>query len=558
MPAPNLDEILPSEIGGYRVVRVISRGTQAVMALLHADGETLVARIFRHHCATSTIDAEVAAHDVIRSADPALRDHVVALRDLVTLADGRTALLVDRVGGAQLATLLQNRRGALSLGEAVTLVAPLALAVDVAHRLGMTGVLTSLAAVRMTESGAPIVTRLSGALVGPPLPQRYHPMEPGYGADRAALQAIGVAVAHSVDQTHRAALIDALRSASAAGQLAFALFDLADPLPVHTTPTGEPVSGGATRSPSSTAPVALPLTGARVTTQQAGAAVTDPAPKSTRIDTGIGAVLDTLTALGLPQRFVEIASGGASRARLAAAAAFGNVRAMVRLSLKRRAVRSWSVRPRFAIVGGVGMAALVVAGLIIGAAGTPDAPSAITSRADSAAQHPADDAVHEQAHEPPRVLAPSPAAALKPAALSTAPETILHPQPEQWKGIVDALVGRWVECAARASASATNADSDTETESDAACFAAVVHVASAAARLAGEPDPRHALLQRWHEGARDSVVTENMGGAVLIDLVNTTAVTTSKTTSTTSTVTTAASLLVVRSEAGWRIRDVID
>jgi hypothetical protein len=58
------------------------------------------------------------------------------------------------------------------------------------------------------------------------------------------------------------------------------------------------------------------------------------------------------------------------------------------------------------------------------------------------------------------------------------------------------------------------------------------------------------LLQRWHEGARDAVVAENMGGAVLIDLVGTTAVTTSTTTT--------ASLLLVRSEAGWRVRDVLD
>jgi hypothetical protein len=554
MPVPNLDEILPSEIGGYRVVRVISRGTRAVMALLHADGETRVARIFLPHCATSTIDAEVAAHDVIRLADPALRDHVVALRDLVTLADGRTALLLDRVGGAQLATVLNGRQAALALGEAVTLVAPLALAVDVAHRLGMTGVLSSLEAVRMSVSGAPIITRLSGALVGPPLPERYHSMEPKYGADRAALEAVGVAVAQAVDKPHRAALIDVLRSAAAAGPLACALFDLADPLPVRTTPTGVLVSRAATKAPSSIAPVVLPSTGARATTQRAGAAVTDPAAKLTRIDTGIGTVLDTLTVLGLPQRFVETVSGGASRVRQAATTARGSLRAMVRRRFRPRASRSWPVRPHFVIVGGVGIASVVIAGLIIGASGTPDAPSAITGDTDSAAQHPADDAVHEQFHgeaqESVPKLAPSPAVAPPPSAWSTAPETIPHPQPEQWKSIVDALVGRWVECAA----TATNADTDTDTDSDTAngtaCFAAVVHAGSAAARLAGEPDSRHALLQRWHEGARDAVVAENMGGAVLIDLVGTTAVTTSTTTT--------ASLLLVRSEAGWRIRDVLD
>jgi hypothetical protein len=554
MPAPNLDEILPSEIGGYRVVRIISRGTRAVMALLHADGETRVARIFWPHCATSTIDAEVAAHDVIGLADPALRDHVVALRDLVTLVDGRTALLLDRVGGAQLATVLNGRQAALALGEAVTLVAPLALAVDVAHRLGMTGVLSSLEAVRMSVSGAPIITRLSGALVGPPLPERYHSMEPNYGADRAALEAVGVAVAQAVDQPHRAALIDVLRSAAAAGPLACALFDLADPLPVRTTPTGVLVSRAVTKAPSSIAPAALPSTEGRATDQWVGAAVTDPATKSTHIDTGIGAVLDTLTVLGLPQRFVETVSGGASRVRQAATTARGSLRAMVRRRLRPRASRSWPVRPRFVIVGGVGIASVVIAGLIIGASGTPDAPSAITGDTDSAAQHQPDDAVHEQFHgeaqESVPKLAPSPAVAPPPSAWSTAPETIPHPQPEQWKSIVDALVGRWVECAA----TATNADTDTDTDSDTAngtaCFAAVVHAGSAAARLAGEPDSRHALLQRWHEGARDAVVAENMGGAVLIDLVGTTAVTTSTTTT--------ASLLLVRSEAGWRIRDVLD
>ena len=71
----------------------------------------------------------------------------------------------------------------------------------------------------------------------------------------------------------------------------------------------------------------------------------------------------------------------------------------------------------------------------------------------------------------------------------------------------------------------------------------VVHDGSAAELLIMTEDPRHELLERWSALSGDAVVVERMGAAVLIDLV--------------TAGTTTASLLVVRSEAGWRVRDVI-
>jgi hypothetical protein len=90
----------------------------------------------------------------------------------------------------------------------------------------------------------------------------------------------------------------------------------------------------------------------------------------------------------------------------------------------------------------------------------------------------------------------------------------------------------------------------------------------------GVDDTRHSTLESWQAQGGEVVVVERMGGAALIDLVLPTASasetsmnapTSSATASpataspaTESPATTAASLLVVRSEAGWRVRDVLD
>lgn len=111
------------------------------------------------------------------------------------------------------------------------------------------------------------------------------------------------------------------------------------------------------------------------------------------------------------------------------------------------------------------------------------------------------------------------------------PETALHPDADEWAALVAVLVDRWVACR---SVSGTV---------DPECVASVAHAGSAAERLIATSDPRHASLLRWQQADGEVVVTERMGAAVLVDVMTLD--------------TTAASLLLVRSEAGWRIRDVV-
>jgi hypothetical protein len=71
-----------------------------------------------------------------------------------------------------------------------------------------------------------------------------------------------------------------------------------------------------------------------------------------------------------------------------------------------------------------------------------------------------------------------------------------------------------------------------------------VQAGSSAEVALHERDERWTLaLESWTAGAAELVVVERMGAAVLIDLIAEEA--------------TMASLLVMRSEAGWRLRDVL-
>jgi hypothetical protein len=118
------------------------------------------------------------------------------------------------------------------------------------------------------------------------------------------------------------------------------------------------------------------------------------------------------------------------------------------------------------------------------------------------------------------------------------PEEAARPEPGQWQGLVTELVRRWEECRARLDRVGASGSDD--------CADTAAQTGSAAHVLVQVDDPRHGVLSAWLARQGDVVVVERMGAAVLIDLVDP------------RTETTAASLLLMRSEAGWRVRDVLD
>lgn len=178
---------MPLELVGYRVVRVLGRDDRALTALVHADDAPLVARVLAASTPDTVIDGELAVHDAIATGDRALRAHAVALRDLATLPDGRFVLLLEHLPGPRLADVLAARRGGLALGEAVTVLAPLATAVERAHAVGITGLGVDPAGVRLRASGAPVIVRVQDARGGPALPERFRAADAAHLADRAAL-----------------------------------------------------------------------------------------------------------------------------------------------------------------------------------------------------------------------------------------------------------------------------------------------------------------------------------------------------------------------------------
>lgn len=521
-PAPF--EGLPLEIAGYRVVRVLGRDDRSITALVHADGAPFVARVLASTCSDESIDAEVAVHDAIGRSESALRDHVVTLHDLATLADGRMALILGQVPGPRLDDVMIARRGELALGEAITVLATVAAALESAHRIGLTGLGPVARGVRLRADGAPVIVRVQDARSGPELPERFRAADAAHLADRAAFERFGATVAAAVVEPDRPALIAALRAPDRGVPLAHALFDLADPLPLRLAPSSP---GRATQA------MTLETTPAPLTTVEARphrASCAAPAGESregreagpTARPRAVAAALDVLGELGLPAAVIEPVHRAVDRA-------LEGVRTLrSRIAGSRVPPRPNSattargaVRPRFVIAGVAGVVAVLVAVALAGL-GDADDPSA-EGAADGGGASPTalEQAAIDDATRPVD-------AGLEPGL----PERIPHPAAEQWQAIVDELVGRWNTCRARAGTSDVDA-----------CGHTVAHAGSAAARLIGIDDDRHALLAQWSDRDGEAVVVERMGGAVIVDLVVDS--------------TTTASLLVVRSEAGWRLRDVL-
>lgn len=485
------------------------------------------------------IDAELAAHDAVGRAEPAVQRHVATLHDLVTLADGRLALIVDHVPGPTLDDVVAQLAGRFTLGELTTVLAPLALAIESAHAVGLTGLGLEASTVRLSAAGAPIMTRIADAVAGPALPERYRALDAAYTADLAALERLGGRLAAAVSDSDQAAALAALAAARHGVPLAHALFDLGPPLPIRRRAPDESGDDGevrVNRDRAVSGHAAAHLHGGVATPLSDAPALAHPdLSRSTSGDTLIDTLVDTVRALGLPAGVVDPVRAGIERGRQALASA------RVAIDTARNAVgqgrsalpsaASARVRPRFVLAGAAGVTALVLAVVV----------SLAANREGAAAGADTDDAR-------PTETVTSPDAVVGQGSL---PESELDPEPEHWQGIVTMLVERWIDCRARPQGGDNGANSDRNDSDDhnadsidvGRCAAGVVHAGSAAEQLITREDARHGLLERWLTRRGDAVVLERMGGAVLIDLV--------------VEGTTTASLLVVRSEAGWRIRDVL-
>ncbi|MRG58361.1 hypothetical protein GE115_00505 [Agromyces sp. CFH 90414] len=159
-PPPPVDA---ERLAGYRLIRRIATGTRAQIYLAVAARfedasipvadrapSLVVVRVYEVDADQSSIAIELDAMAGVPAFAAAL--------DLTTLDDGRTALVVERLGPTSLAARIADRT--LSPGEAVTVLAPLAVAIGDLERHGFALERMTAADVWFDATGRP---RLLGA-----------------------------------------------------------------------------------------------------------------------------------------------------------------------------------------------------------------------------------------------------------------------------------------------------------------------------------------------------------------------------------------------------------
>lgn len=149
-------------IGGYRLIRRLGAGERAEVFLGHtgltesAQWATAAIKIFKPGVAQQSIDQEVTVLSRTSSR------HLLRLSDVTTGPHGRQCLVFPRLGGGSLARLLADRL-TLEHGEIVTILAPIAEAIAELHDARCFHGALRPGSVMFDEAGAPIVVRFGRA-----------------------------------------------------------------------------------------------------------------------------------------------------------------------------------------------------------------------------------------------------------------------------------------------------------------------------------------------------------------------------------------------------------
>ena len=149
-------------IAGYRIIRRLGAGSRGEVLLGHAGGadqRTAALKRYDPEVPLDSIDQE------LRALSLAAHAHVVQLRDVGRDSQRRPVAVLERLQPGGLAQLL-SQRAELGAGEAVTILAPLASAVEALQASDVTHGSISAQRVLFRASGAPVLTGFGCARIG--------------------------------------------------------------------------------------------------------------------------------------------------------------------------------------------------------------------------------------------------------------------------------------------------------------------------------------------------------------------------------------------------------
>lgn len=145
------------QIAGYRITRRLGEGGSATVwrARCLADDSAVAIKVLRD----PVDDQALHEYTVLQHA---VHEHIVGLRDVTvahTATGSRTAVVLELLAGGSLATTIAAR-GHLSPGECVTILVPLARALQGLHNLGIVHGDLSAGNVLLDSTGRPVLADL--------------------------------------------------------------------------------------------------------------------------------------------------------------------------------------------------------------------------------------------------------------------------------------------------------------------------------------------------------------------------------------------------------------
>ncbi|XGX81122.1 Serine/threonine-protein kinase PknD [Terrabacter sp. BE26] len=159
------------QVPGHEVDAVLGSGASAVVwSGTDATGRQVAIKVPHRRGDAVDDEASRVEQQVLLAVH---HDHLVPLRSVVPLADGREALVFDLVEGARLGGMVRSR-GQLRAGEVVTVLTPICEAVAHLHAAGGVHSDISPSNVIVTPEGRPVLLDLGAVRVAGAVPGAVH------------------------------------------------------------------------------------------------------------------------------------------------------------------------------------------------------------------------------------------------------------------------------------------------------------------------------------------------------------------------------------------------